>query len=130
MPFKNLKDLYQFAPDKMKKNSLFETSRVLCDVYCFEPGQEQKVHAHDDQDKIYVVLEGSGTFEVGGVSKLLSREMAVLAEGGVDHGVKNTGSGRLVLLVAVAPGGKKGGKEGPGGGHHAQHDHGDPGHRH
>lgn len=130
MPFKNLTELYQFSSEKMKKNSLFDTSRVQCDVYCFEPGQEQKAHTHDDQDKIYVVLEGKGTFQVGGVEKTLSREAAVLAKGGEDHGVKNAGPDRLVLLVIVAPpGGKKEGKGHDDHGHHG-HEHHGHGHKH
>ena len=27
-----------FAAEKMKKNNLFTTDRMFCDVYCFEPG--------------------------------------------------------------------------------------------
>ncbi len=29
---------------------------------CLEPGQEQRVHEHEDQDKFYFVLEGEGSF--------------------------------------------------------------------
>jgi mannose-6-phosphate isomerase-like protein (cupin superfamily) len=105
MSFKNLNEAAAFSTEKMKKTKLFETSRLNCDLYCFEPGQEQKVHSHDDQDKVYLVLEGTGTFKVGKEERLLSKDMAILAEGGVDHGVKNTGSGRLTLFVTVAPAG-------------------------
>jgi len=104
MPFKNIKETSSFSSEKMKKNKVFETSRLNCDLYCFEPGQEQKVHSHDDQDKIYLVIEGAGTFKVGNEERLLSKDMVILAEGGVDHGVKNTGTGRLTLFVMVAPG--------------------------
>ena len=129
MPFKNLKDAFLFSPEKMKKNNLFETSRILCDVYCFEPEQEQKVHSHDDQDKVYLVLEGSGSFKVGNEEKQLSKDMVVLAEGGVDHGVKNTGNGRLTLFVFVAPSGMKKGEKTHKSDHHRDHDH-DHGHHH
>ena len=37
-----LSDYQLFSLDKMKKNSIFQTPRFFCDVYCFEPGQEQK----------------------------------------------------------------------------------------
>ena len=49
----------------MKKNNVFQTPRFFCDIYCFEPGQEQKGHIHGEQDKVYLVLEGQGTFQVG-----------------------------------------------------------------
>ncbi|MBI1819627.1 MAG: cupin domain-containing protein [Nitrospirae bacterium] len=118
MPFKNLKEAASFSAEKMKKNKVFETSRLNCDLYCFEPGQEQKVHSHDDQDKIYLVIEGTGTFKVGSEEKILSKDMVILAEGGVDHGVKNNGTGPLTLFVLVAPAG-----------HHAPHAQGH-GHHH
>ena len=35
-----LSDFQQFSQEKMKKNNLFETSRLFCDIYCFEPGPE------------------------------------------------------------------------------------------
>ncbi|MBL8074337.1 MAG: cupin domain-containing protein, partial [Nitrospira sp.] len=45
----NLADCQQFTADKMKKNNLFQTERLFCDIYCFEPGQEQKGHVHSHQ---------------------------------------------------------------------------------
>ena len=47
-----------FNTEKMNKVNLFETDRMFCDLYCFEPGQQQKVHAHAGADKVYYVLEG------------------------------------------------------------------------
>ena len=45
-----LSDYQQFSQEKMKKNNMFQTERFFCDVYCFEPGQEQKGHVHGEQD--------------------------------------------------------------------------------
>ena len=53
-----LSDYQLFSSEKMKKNNIFETPRFFCDIYCFEPGQEQKGHIHGEQDKVYLVLEG------------------------------------------------------------------------
>ena len=61
----NISDYQQFSSEKMKKNNMFQTPRFFCDIYCFEPGQEQKGHIHGEQDKVYLVLEGQGTFQVG-----------------------------------------------------------------
>ena len=36
----------RFAADKMQKVNMFETPQMFCDVYCLEPGQAQKAHAH------------------------------------------------------------------------------------
>ena len=61
----NVQDYGQFSTEKMKKQNVFQSSRFFCDVYCFEPGQEQKGHVDANQDKVYLVLEGQGTFSVG-----------------------------------------------------------------
>src|SRR5688572_21831975 len=88
-----------FNEQKMQKVTMFETDRMFCDLYCFEPGQEQKTHTHSGSDKVYYVLEGRGTFHIGGESQELQEHMIVMAPSGVEHGVVNTSHGRLVLLV-------------------------------
>lgn len=98
-----LSDVQQFTPEKMKKNNLFETSRFFCDIYCFEPGQEQKGHIHGEQDKVYIVLEGQGTFQVGTDRQILGPGQGTMASAGEEHGVKNHTGERLKVLVFVAP---------------------------
>jgi quercetin dioxygenase-like cupin family protein len=93
----------QFSAEKMKKNNLFQTPRFFCDVYCFEPGQEQKGHVHGEQDKIYLVLEGQGTFSVGADRRVLGPGEGTMAPAGEPHGVLNHTNARLKLLVFVAP---------------------------
>ena len=99
----NLKDFQQFSSEKMKKLNLFQTSRFFCDVYCFEPGQEQKGHVHQDQDKVYLVLEGEGTFRIGRESSVLGRGQGTMAPAGEEHGVVNHTQDRLRVLVFMAP---------------------------
>ena len=71
----------RFDAAKMQKLSLFETERFFCDVYCLEPGQSQKAHAHAGSDKVY----------------------AVLAEAGSEHGIENRSAARAAVLVFMAP---------------------------
>jgi quercetin dioxygenase-like cupin family protein len=99
----SLIDYQQFGSEKMKKNNIFETNRFFCDVYCFEPGQEQKGHIHGEQDKVYLVLEGRGTFRVGAETQVLEAGQGTLAPAGQEHGVKNHTGRRLRVLVFVAP---------------------------
>ena len=98
-----LTDLQQFSSEKMRKNNVFRTERFFCDIYCFEPGQDQKGHVHRDQDKVYIVLEGQGTFQVGAEQRVLVAGQGTMASAGEEHGVKNHTSGRLKVLVFVAP---------------------------
>jgi quercetin dioxygenase-like cupin family protein len=93
----------KFGPDKMAKIALATTERAQLDLYCLEPGQEQAPHAHPDQDKIYVVLEGRGRALVGGREEILEAGEAVVAPAGTPHGLSNPGPARLLALVVVSP---------------------------
>lgn len=99
----SLADYQHYSHEKMKKNNLFQTERLFCDVYCFEPGQEQKGHIHGAQDKVYLVLEGAGTFQVGVEKQVLGVGQGTMAPAGEEHGVKNHTDRRLRVLVFVAP---------------------------
>jgi len=101
--FKSITDSIQFLQDKMKKNGIFETDRLFCDLYCFEPGQSQPAHTHEGSDKIYFVLQGKGLFQIGDTEKELGKDEIAIAASGQRHGVKNAASQRLVLLVFMAP---------------------------
>ncbi|MEE8235049.1 MAG: cupin domain-containing protein [Nitrospirales bacterium] len=96
-------DFQEFSSEKLKKHNLFQTSRFFCDVYCFEPGQEQKGHVHANQDKVYMVLDGQGTFRVGDQEQVLGPGQGTLAPAGEEHGVVNHSSARLRVLVFMAP---------------------------
>jgi mannose-6-phosphate isomerase-like protein (cupin superfamily) len=95
--------LQRFSAEKMQKVNLFETPRMFCDIYCLEPGQAQKPHAHAGADKIYLVLEGEGEFLIGEERRCLGPGHAVLAPAEIDHGVRNSSGERLTLLVFMAP---------------------------
>ena len=103
MDAKHVLSLKAFHTQKMQKVNLFETERFFCDLYCFEPGQEQKTHTHTGADKIYYVLEGHGTFHIGGESRDLHEQTIVMAPSGVEHGVVNSSNARLVVLAYMAP---------------------------
>jgi len=103
MEFKDVFAVAQFSPVKMQKINLFETKNFFCDVYCLEAGQEQKVHAHQEEDKLYYVLSGRGTFIVGDEEQDLDESQIVFAPAGSNHGVRNTSSERLTVLVFMTP---------------------------
>jgi len=103
METRSVTDTREFRPEKMAKVNLFETPRMFCDVYCLEPGQEQRPHAHAGADKVYYVIDGEGLFTIGDEEKPLGAGLAVLAPSGVDHGVRNASGAQLRLLVFMAP---------------------------
>jgi mannose-6-phosphate isomerase-like protein (cupin superfamily) len=103
MEIRTVLDARHFSPEKMQKVNLFATTNLFLDVYCFEPGQSQKVHVHEKSTKYYIVLEGHARFEVGGETRSLGPGQAVLARAGEPHGVENTTDDRLVLIEGMAP---------------------------
>ena len=87
----------------MRKVNLFETERMFTDIYCLEPGQQQKRHTHSGADKVYFVLEGTGRFHIGDNERDLGPDEIVIAPADVEHGVRNESQGPLVLQVFMAP---------------------------
>jgi quercetin dioxygenase-like cupin family protein len=93
-----------FRADKMGKSTLFESPRLLVGLNCLEPGQQHALHAHGGMDKVYQVLEGHGEFLLEGRSIPMNAGVMLVAPQGVSHGLRNTGSERLVVLAILAPG--------------------------
>jgi quercetin dioxygenase-like cupin family protein len=93
----------RFDATKMQKLNLFETERFFLDVYCLEPGQSQKTHAHAASDKVYAVLEGAVHARVGPEERELRAGEAVLAPAGSEHGIENRSQARAAVLVLMAP---------------------------
>lgn len=92
-----------YRPDKMGKATLFASPRLLVGLNAFEPGQEHALHAHAGQDKAYMVLEGSGLFLLDDRELPMQAGDMLIAPEGVPHGVRNTGSTRLLVLAVLAP---------------------------
>ena len=92
-----------YAPEKMKKINLYESSRLFCDVYCLLPGQAQKEHTHAENDKIYHQLSGTAEVCVGEERRTLRPGEVAVAPAGVVHGVRNTSGAPASLLVVMAP---------------------------
>ena len=88
---------------KMGKSTIFQSDRLLVGLNTFEPGQEHRLHAHSGMDKVYHVLTGRGVFLLEGREEPMEAGMMLIAPEGVPHGIRNTGSERLVVLAILAP---------------------------
>ena len=97
------RDLAVYSAQKMGKATIFESSRLLVGLNAFEPGQEHALHAHAGQDKVYYVLEGSGLFLLEDRELPMKPGDLLVAPEGVPHGVRNTGTGRLLVMAMLAP---------------------------
>jgi mannose-6-phosphate isomerase-like protein (cupin superfamily) len=104
--FLDWRDHVGTAAEKFYKSTLWKGEHLMVGLNCLEPNQTQSVHAHQDADKFYFVLEGEGKFTVGNEERNATAGALVVAPAGVAHGVTNTSGERLLLLVAIAPGPK------------------------
>lgn len=101
--FATIEEKIAFRAEKMAKCNVFESGNMFCDVYCLEPGQSQKKHAHERSDKVYYVLAGVAELQIGDDCQRLPAGGLAHAPPGVEHGVTNPGPARLALLVFMAP---------------------------
>jgi quercetin dioxygenase-like cupin family protein len=92
-----------WRPDKMGKATLFESSRLLVGLNAFEPGQAHELHSHAGMDKMYQVLAGDGVFLLEGRELPMQAGDLLIAPDGVPHGIRNTGTDRLLVLAVLAP---------------------------
>lgn len=95
--------LVRFSDEKMVKVNLYESHRMFADLYCLAPGQEQRVHSHEGEDKCYLVLEGRVACTIGEEERELALGGCAVAPAGEPHGVRCEGPDPAVLLVFMAP---------------------------
>jgi mannose-6-phosphate isomerase-like protein (cupin superfamily) len=92
-----------YRSDKMGKSTIFESARLLVGLNAFEAGQSHALHAHADMDKVYSVVEGEGVFLLDDRELPMRAGDLLVAPEGIPHGVRNTGTGRLLVLAILAP---------------------------
>ena len=92
-----------WLPDRMGKSTLFASSRLMVGLNAFEAGQSHALHAHAGMDKVYVVVEGRGVFLLEGRELPMEAGNLLVAPEGVQHGIRNTGPQRLLVLAILAP---------------------------
>jgi quercetin dioxygenase-like cupin family protein len=101
--FLNWREQVGSQAEKFYKTTLWQGEHLMIGLNCLEPGQTQKLHAHDGADKFYFVLEGRGRFTVGDEEREADTGSLVVAPSGIPHGVTNDAQVRLSLLVTIAP---------------------------
>jgi quercetin dioxygenase-like cupin family protein len=99
----NLADHADWRSDTMGKSTLYASARILVGLNAFEPGQSHALHGHADMDKVYHVVDGEGLFLLEGRELPMHAGDVLVAPAGVPHGVRNSGSRRLLVLAILAP---------------------------
>ena len=99
----NPRDHAVYSMGKMGKSTLFRSEHVMVGLNAFEPGQEHAVHTHEGMDKVYQVIEGQGVFLLEGDEVPMHAGVLLVAPEGTPHGIRNTGTERLLVLTILAP---------------------------
>ncbi|EMA35738.1 cupin domain-containing protein [Halococcus hamelinensis] len=97
--------------DRRRIGNVLGTTDVAINHYALEPGERfaESVHAHMDQEEVFVVLDGTATFEVRGSGDGTSRKTtvgtgeAVRFEPGEFQRGENDSSERVRALAFGAP---------------------------
>ena len=100
---RRISSLARFTPEKMGKSTLAQGEFLFAGLNCFEPGQKHAPHADASQDKLYLILEGSGMVQVGDQTECLSAGDAAFAPSGMVHSIRNPGPERLVVMTVLGP---------------------------
>ena len=71
-----------------------------------QPGQRSRVHVHEHQEEVYLVLEGELTLVVEGTDHALGRGRLARVPGPVKRQLVNRGAERVVLIALGGAGGE------------------------
>lgn len=101
----DLGKLAQFDANVPQKVLVYQSDKTLAAMWCLEPGQEVFLHMHPNADDVWICIEGeSGLYFAGdGKEVEISKGMAILAEAGQTHGMRNTGKDRFVFIGVAGP---------------------------
>ncbi len=81
----------------------FESRKLAVTWVEGEPGSEQPVHGHPEQEQVYVIVRGRGLMRVGDEEAEVRAGTLVYVPPGSGHAVRNTGEEPLVYVSATAP---------------------------
>ncbi|GMU94176.1 MAG: hypothetical protein AMXMBFR4_32340 [Candidatus Hydrogenedentota bacterium] len=95
--------LVQFSEEKYRKINLYESHRMFCDIWCLLPGQGQRTHVHNDEDKVYYAISGTCEVLVGDETVPLPPGHAATIPAGVMHGITNTSNEPATVLTFMGP---------------------------
>jgi mannose-6-phosphate isomerase-like protein (cupin superfamily) len=99
----DLRKLVQFSPDRVRRETIFETDRLWTEVLCFERNQSVGPITDHDSDALFTVVAGEAVFLVNGKRRRMGQWSAVLVPAGEEVSVTNASADPLVLMLVAAP---------------------------
>ena len=99
----DIKSARRFSAEKASRLGLMQRPRLVCDLVCLEPGQQESRRDNSTSDELYYVIEGRAMVRIGKQEVEVEAEQAVLVPPQVQHWIANPGPGRLTALAIVTP---------------------------
>lgn len=98
-------DLVEYSADKRIRKKIVQSKGAVCELVCYEPGQETVLHQHPAQDEIFYIVEGSGLITFDGRDDIAVKPGSVVfIPAGNLHGIRANGTERLAVMFTKGPG--------------------------
>lgn len=104
MEKKMFEALQTFSQSGFVRKRIWQTDKLHCNLYCFEPGQQNSLHRHPESDEVVLCLEGEGIIVVGTEQRAIKAGETVLVPMNTPHGYINTSrDSRMIISVVQCP---------------------------
>ncbi len=104
MEKKAFESLKTFSSSSFVRKRVWQTDKLHCNMYCFEPGQQNSLHLHPVSDEVVLCLEGEGIIVVGTEHQAIKVGETVLVPMNTPHGYINTSrEHRMIISVVQCP---------------------------
>ena len=99
----NLGNSRKFLRERPIRLKLIERPRLVSELVCLEPGQQDLKRTFETSDALYVVVEGHAQLRLGVQVQALEALDTVVVAPGVEHYLTNDGVAQLTALVVLSP---------------------------
>jgi mannose-6-phosphate isomerase-like protein (cupin superfamily) len=99
----DLSKLQKFNDDKRSLETVWSDDHTRISLLCMKPGQEVHTHTHHG-NHIWMVVEGEGQFTSAGKTETITVGQIVVVPAFEDHGIRNAGTGNLVIASMTVAG--------------------------
>jgi quercetin dioxygenase-like cupin family protein len=98
-------DLSEFSGERRVRKKLVQSKGTVCELVCYEPGQNTVIHPHPAQDEIFYIIEGKGLITFNDRDNIpVKSGSLVFIPAGTPHGIDTNDSDRLVVMFTKGPG--------------------------
>lgn len=101
MEKKNLQTIEEFSSRAFVRRRVWQSDQLHCNIYCFEPEQQNSLHRHPIADEIVFCWEGEGIVVVGNEHDPFKAGDTVLVPPDTPHGYLNTSQNRRMIVTVV-----------------------------